>query len=795
MPPWARLDLDAARALVDAATSDGSTPLLFSPTATKKGASAARLAVYRPATTLGEYRALHASAPAGPTWRADLVNDLAKGLVAMAPALLPPRVSTARVSTWTAWEQWPVLEGFTRLVTAAQSGCWRAVRSLRAAPVAAVRVPAPTVAPLVPALWPATRAALDAIEVLAARAGDARAPAGVAACLAETVELRRLDSLEQTPLPGAELIGPMTTPPPPSDDVTQTTAYCAGVRVLRVALTEDYAGMPALDPPGPEPASWGAAAPPHLAFMAAPEPLAPVAPASVAAARRDPDFDAEFGWFTAIAKEISRVEGFDAWELASARQVRADRALYGEQRVSIGYIVAVLTCKLDPAGDPREPGILKKFRVAIADAAGAASGVQTHSNCADDVTNRIITAVAKAIKAEMDSIDISGAYFHGIPLSMLLGGRRLYVRIPKWLSDLFPLKYPQKGAHGANFLLIKGNMPGRCDAGRIWQQRFDTFLRGFGLKQLLTDRRVWIKHTPAGRLILHDHVDDTRITASCAAVREEFHAAWAAEFRETIVIRPLSEDFTGLRHTPTGPRTVAISCGGVVRRLETLLIEFPLAKGVKCDWPLALISLEQISAGPSEPSGSPLPSSHAVHHRHYRFHRGPRARRWLLRLLRPCSAPYGESSNPECGGRHHSPRSLPCPHEGSLPSYHHAGPGTSTWRRDLPQPLRLFFGLIPRQRGRRRQHRRLYPRVSRRPRALTWRRRCNRGRGCPRLALRNPARGGRQLSRRGAPHGHPGLQVHSRGTVPPHRARRRSGALAPHALLPRRSGRTGRYNV
>jgi hypothetical protein len=65
---------------------------------------------------------------------------------------------------------------------------------------------------------------------------------------------------------------------------------------------------------------------------------------------RLPDFAAPNGWQASITKEVTRVEGFGAWRVVPASQVRADRAQYGEARVSIGYIVAVLTCKFDPAG-------------------------------------------------------------------------------------------------------------------------------------------------------------------------------------------------------------------------------------------------------------------------------------------------------------------------------------------------------------------------------------------------------------------------------------------------------------
>jgi len=286
--------------------------------------------------------------------------------------------------------------------------------------------------------------------------------------------------------------------------------------------------------------------------------------------------------------------------VAPAADVRAARARYGDARVSIGYIVAVLTCKHDPAGAAREPEVVSKFRVAVADKADAASGVLTHSNCVDDITNRLIAAIAPAIGADQDSIDVGGAYFHGTPPSMDNGGRMLYVRIPTWLAALYPTRYPLRGPRGTNFLLVTGNMPGRCDAGRIWQARLDTFLRGFGMAQAETDRRVWTLHGPEGSLIVHDHVDDSRITATTPAARLRFHTAWALEFKEKITTRALSEDFTGLRHVRIDSLTTAISCEGVILRLRALLLELPPEKGEKVDWPLPATALRTLAAGPSE---------------------------------------------------------------------------------------------------------------------------------------------------------------------------------------------------
>jgi hypothetical protein len=77
------------------------------------------------------------------------------------------------------------------------------------------------------------------------------------------------------------------------------------------------------------------------------------------------------------------------------------------------------------------------------------------------VTNRLITAIAPAIGAEQTSIDVSSAYYHGTPDPIEAGGRYLFARIPGWLTELFPDKYPSHDTLGRpNILRIPGNMPG-----------------------------------------------------------------------------------------------------------------------------------------------------------------------------------------------------------------------------------------------------------------------------------------------------------------------------------------------
>ena len=146
--------------------------------------------------------------------------------------------------------------------------------------------------------------------------------------------------------------------------------------------------------------------------------------------------------------------------------------------------------------------------------------------------------------------------------------------MPPWLHH-FGAEYQTHGPDGTrNVLLIQGNMPGRADAGRIWQKRFDTFLRGYGLRQLVTDRRVWVLKSERGILIIHDHVDDSRLTCTTAAARSHFYLAWAMEFNSAPESAELNEAFTGLRHREVRPGATEITCKAVIHSLVDLIAPF-----------------------------------------------------------------------------------------------------------------------------------------------------------------------------------------------------------------------------
>jgi hypothetical protein len=273
-------------------------------------------------------------------------------------------------------------------------------------------------------------------------------------------------------------------------------------------------------------------------------------------------------------KEILRVEKFDAVEMVPASRVREALRTYPD-RTTVAFIVAVFATKTDPQGDPRNPDIVRKFRVAFADSQGAGPGVITYSSCVDSMSNMIISAIAPAIDAHQTSIDVGGAYYHGTPPSIEEGGRLVFAHMPYWLPGFGTKGYAMRLNGERQYLYIKGNMPGRCDAGRIWQTRFDRFILGYGMHRLNVDLRVFTMISATGVIFLHDHVDDTRITTTSSEARRHFHTAWALEFGEKLITEELSEDFTGIRHHRSGLTTMELSCEGVIKRLIPLLSIYP----------------------------------------------------------------------------------------------------------------------------------------------------------------------------------------------------------------------------
>ena len=311
-----------------------------------------------------------------------------------------------------------------------------------------------------------------------------------------------------------------------------------------------------------------------------------------------PDYEGEFGWRASLQKEFKRVEGFNARELVSGDHLWAAKREF-PGRVSVGHIVNAFRNKIDPDGNPLEPGVEKKSRCAYADSQDGVPVTDSFSACVDDVTDRVITAVGERLGAKFDTKDVSAAYFNGEPLTMDHGGRAVYAEVPKYLHQFGD--YPTHDERGRkNYLRIWGNMPGLREAGSIWQRRYDTFLKKIGMRQSVVDRRLFAVSSEAGTLIAHIHVDDTRLTFTSSAMRDWFVSAWTAEFKEKPGDVPLSEDFIGIRRTTIAPGTTAMSCLGIIKSLEELIKPYPLPNGVICTWPMSANAPRELREGPTE---------------------------------------------------------------------------------------------------------------------------------------------------------------------------------------------------
>ena len=97
------------------------------------------------------------------------------------------------------------------------------------------------------------------------------------------------------------------------------------------------------------------------------------------------------------------------------------------------------------------------------------------------------------------------------------------------------LRFPEVDAQGykVHYQVVR-NVPGRQDAGRIWQTRYDGFFASQQFTQSIVDRRVFYKHLPGGKLfVVGVYVDDSWTICDNDPSYDEFHTAWKKEFDES----------------------------------------------------------------------------------------------------------------------------------------------------------------------------------------------------------------------------------------------------------------------
>jgi hypothetical protein len=166
-----------------------------------------------------------------------------------------------------------------------------------------------------------------------------------------------------------------------------------------------------------------------------------------------------------------------------------------------------------------------------------------------------------AVEVDLDINDVPGAYYFGTPAQPGEPGfRMLYGYVPKGLDEF---GFPQHNERGERMLyFIRGNAPGRRDAGQIWGKVYTQFLIGEGFVQSVVDRRVFYLKGANGRAIITTgvHVDDCISSVRDRAAGDAFNLRWCARFGGST--SPMQRDasgalvghFLGLRIRKAGAR-------------------------------------------------------------------------------------------------------------------------------------------------------------------------------------------------------------------------------------------------
>ena len=114
-----------------------------------------------------------------------------------------------------------------------------------------------------------------------------------------------------------------------------------------------------------------------------------------------------------------------------------------------------------------------KVRIVLADIRGIFQIDRTFSATVNDDSIRFYESFLLGRKgAKRRVLDIKGAYFEGKVPTPEEGGRVLYARVPPgWEEFGFPTVDPV--TREPNYFRVVGNVPGRQDAGVIWQDEYD----------------------------------------------------------------------------------------------------------------------------------------------------------------------------------------------------------------------------------------------------------------------------------------------------------------------------------
>ena len=220
-----------------------------------------------------------------------------------------------------------------------------------------------------------------------------------------------------------------------------------------------------------------------------------------------------------------------------------------------------------------------KVRIVLADIRGIFQIDRTFSATVNDDSIRFYESFLLGRKgAKRRVLDIKGAYFEGKVPTPEEGGRVLYARVPPgWEEFGFPMVDSVTGE--PNYFRVVGNVPGRQNAGVIWQDEYDKWLFEQDFSQSVVDRRIFYKSIVKadggdGLFVIGVYVDDNWTHCECDVVWEAFYAKWSARFKPSLTNDLMGRDFCGVSYTDKDDGTVELSCEKLLNSLREMVAEY-----------------------------------------------------------------------------------------------------------------------------------------------------------------------------------------------------------------------------
>jgi hypothetical protein len=291
---------------------------------------------------------------------------------------------------------------------------------------------------------------------------------------------------------------------------------------------------------------------------------------------KDPLWDVPGGWKDKATLELDMVINQKKALVPVSHKAYLDCVERYGSRVEHINVMTLGSVKTLADGTPGR----NKVRVVVTDVANDTFTGETFSGAIEPCTVRwLLNATLGRLGLKRRMLDVKSAYYQGDVATPEEGGRVIFVLAPHGWGAL---GFPETDSSGrrVRYQVVR-NVPGRQDAGRIWQTKYDKFFKVHNFSQSIVDRRVFYKHLPDDKLLVVGvYVDDNWTVCDDDAEWETFHAAWNREFDESANVAEAADDFCGVLTEDLPGGAVALSSKKLLQALGELIPDYPCHNNV-----------------------------------------------------------------------------------------------------------------------------------------------------------------------------------------------------------------------